>query len=106
MPVLPRSGHSIFHTFRGSREWAGLNVICLPPAPSRCTVRQPSADNPHREASASIEARDFLSHPDDNLAFCTSSFEVSHSLVGRLEWKDPIHNWPNNPRIDEATDLA
>ncbi len=58
------------------------------------------------EPSASIEARDFLSHPDDNLAFCTSSFDVSHSLIGRLEWKDPIHNWPNNPGIDEATDLA
>src|SRR5207302_9686618 len=48
----------------------------------------------------------FLSHPHGNLAFCMSSFEVSHSLVGRVEWKDPIHDWPNNPRIDEATDLA
>ena len=50
--------------------------------------------------------RDFLSHPDDNLAFCTSSFDVSDSLIRRFEWKNAIHNWPNSPRIDEATDLA
>src|SRR5260370_15876242 len=58
------------------------------------------------EPSASIEARDFLSRPDDNVAVCTSSFEVSDSLAGRLERKDPIHYWPNSPRIDEVTDLA
>jgi len=47
-----------------------------------------------------------LSHLDDDLAFCTSFFDVSQSLFGRFEWKDPIHNWAYDPRIDERTDLA
>lgn len=48
----------------------------------------------------------FLSHPDDDLAFRTPCIDISHGLAGRLEWKDAIHNWPDNPGIDEATDLA
>ena len=48
----------------------------------------------------------FLSHSYDDLASRTSFFDVSHSLVGRREWKDPIQNWPNDPGIDEPTDLA
>ena len=54
----------------------------------------------------SPEASPFLSHLDDDLAFCTSFFDVSQSLFGRFEWKDPIHNWAYDPRIDERTDLA
>ena len=54
----------------------------------------------------SPEASPFLSHLDDDLAFCTSFFDVSQSLFGRFEWKDPIHNWTYDPRIDERTDLA
>ena len=48
----------------------------------------------------------FLFHPDDDLAFCTSRFDISHSLFGRFEWKDPIHKWAYDPGIDERTDLA
>ncbi len=53
-----------------------------------------------------IRARPFLSHLDDDLAFCTSFFDVSQSLFGRFEWKDPIHHWAYDPRIDERTNLA
>ena len=48
----------------------------------------------------------FLSYLDDDLAFCTPSFEVSHRLVGRLEWKDSIHNGAYGAGLDEASNLA
>ena len=48
----------------------------------------------------------FLSHLDDDLAFRTPGFDISHSLFGRFEWKDPIHNWAYDPGIDERTDLS
>ena len=38
------------------------------------------------------EARPFLFHLDDDLAFCTSFFDVRQGLFGRFEWKDPIHD--------------
>ena len=52
------------------------------------------------------EATPLLSDLDDDLAFCTSCFDVSQSLAGRFEWKDPIHNWAYDPGIDERRDLA
>jgi hypothetical protein len=54
----------------------------------------------------SPEAPPCLSKLDDDLAFCTSLFYVSQSFFGRFEWKDPIYNWPYDPRMDERTDLA
>ena len=42
-----------------------------------------------------------LSDLDDDLAFCTSFFEVSQSLLCRFEWKDPIHDRAYDPGIDE-----
>lgn len=56
--------------------------------------------------SIGFGCRIFLSHLDDNLAFGTSCFDVSQSLFGRFEWKDPIHYGAYDPRIDERTDLA
>src|SRR5438034_7816074 len=47
-----------------------------------------------------------LSHLDDDLALCTSCFDVSHRLFGRFEGKDPIHHWAYDPRLNERTDLA
>jgi hypothetical protein len=35
-----------------------------------------------------------------------SFFDVSQSLFGRFEWKDPIHNWTYDPGIDERANLA
>jgi Protein of unknown function (DUF2840) len=58
------------------------------------------------QAIDAIEARPFLSHLDDDLASCTPFLDVSQSLFGRCEWKDPIHHWAYDPRIDERTDLA
>ncbi len=43
---------------------------------------------------------------DDDFAFCASFFDVSQSLVGRFEWKDPIHNRANDSGIDERRDFA
>jgi hypothetical protein len=48
----------------------------------------------------------FLSHFNDDLAFCSSCLDVNQSLFGRCEWKDPIHHWADDPRIDERSDLA
>jgi len=48
----------------------------------------------------------FLSQLDDDLALRTSGFDISHSLFGPFEWKDPIHNRAYDPGIDERTDLA
>ena len=39
----------------------------------------------------------FLSQLDDDLAFCTPGFDISHSLFGRFEWKDPVHNRAYDP---------
>jgi hypothetical protein len=50
--------------------------------------------------------RHFLSHLDDDLALCTSCFDVSQRLVGRFEWKDLIHNGADDPSIDQRADLA
>ena len=47
-----------------------------------------------------------LSDLDDDLAFYTPCLDVGHSVFGRFEWKDPIHNWPNSPRLDKRSDLA
>ena len=45
-----------------------------------------------------------LSQLDDDLAFCTPGFNISHSLFGRFEWKDPVNNRSYDPGIDERTD--
>jgi len=47
-----------------------------------------------------------LSHLDDHLALGTSCFDVSQRLFGRCEGKDPIHNWADDPSINERPDLA
>ena len=52
------------------------------------------------------DKKSLLSNLDDDLALCPSCFDVSQSLIGRFEWKDPIHHRPNNPGIDEASNLA
>jgi hypothetical protein len=63
-------------------------------------------ENRAKTLGKSPQARPFLSHFNDNLAFCTSFLDVNESLFGRCEWKDPIHHWAYDPRIDERTDLA
>jgi len=52
------------------------------------------------------EARRFLPHLDDDLAFGTSVFDVGHGLFDRFEWKDSIHNWAYDPGFYERSDLA
>jgi hypothetical protein len=37
------------------------------------------------------------SHTCYDLGACASCFDVSHSLVRRFEWKDPIDYRPNDP---------
>jgi hypothetical protein len=53
-----------------------------------------------------LEARRFLSHLDDDLAFRTSIFDVDHGLFDRFEWKDSIHDWAYDSRIEERCDLV
>src|SRR5437667_7240155 len=46
-----------------------------------------------------------LSHLDDDLAFSTSCFDVSHSLFGRFKLEDPVQDRAYAPCLDERTDL-
>src|SRR5688500_3782615 len=61
-------------------------------------------DRPRADAPAQASYR--LSHLDDDLALCTSFFDVRQRRVGRFEWKDPTHNRVYDPRSDQRTDLA
>src|SRR5881394_1523056 len=47
-----------------------------------------------------------LSNLDDDLAFCTSCFDVSHRLFGRFKWEDPVQDRSYGARLDERTDLS
>jgi hypothetical protein len=100
---LPR--HALLRAaFAGRR-----GVLGAPPA-----LRAGSGCRRRRVATAAgrkcllnfLSSKAILSHLDDDLAFCTSFFDVSQSLFGRCEWKDPIHHWAYDPSIDESTDLA
>jgi len=69
--------------------------------------RATSAENGHiLTATSRLCSRDFLSHLDDDLAFCTSFFDVKPWPRWSIRKERPINNRPNNPGIDEATDLA
>jgi len=46
------------------------------------------------------------SHLDDDLAPCASLFNVGQSRFRFFEGKDPIHDRPDDPSIDERTDLV
>ena len=92
MTRLLRRGHSI------GRNSVDVNVE--PP------VDQRAFKATHPEVGFGGSKAIFLSHLDDDLAFCTSLFDVSHSLVSRVEWKDPIHNRANDSGINERADLA
>jgi hypothetical protein len=53
-----------------------------------------------------LEGPGISAHLDDDLAFRTRCFDVRHGLVGRLEWKDPIHDGAYGPRFDQRADLS
>src|SRR5713226_3523351 len=78
----------------------------LEPATSAVTASCGSQTRIVATSTYSHRSRRFLSHLDDDLALRTSIFDVGHGLFDRFEWKNSIHDWAYDSRIDERCDRA